>query len=335
MKNDSLTSEFGQLFMAGLPGPDLDESTVELIRQYHVNNFILFTRNTLSPDQVHSLTRDLTAACSRIGVPPPLISIDQEGGTVARLPDPFSQFGDARMYAESAEPETSLENFALTCGHELHDVGINMNLAPVLDICPAGQDFFMEKRSLGNDPERVAALACLVIAKMQECGVAACAKHFPGLGAAKIDPHLHLPVVHRLREQLQADLIPFEKAISSGVAAVMTSHTVYTDLDPGVPATLSKKVLSGILRRQMGYEGVVITDDLEMGAIENDKLCEQAALESFLAGCDLLLICQDQNKVRKSCEQLVQAFDQGRFSADRVHQSLGRLARLRERFGIG
>ena len=155
MKNDSLTSEFGQLFMAGLPGPDLDESTVELIRQYHVNNFILFTRNTLSPDQVRSLTRDLLAACSRIGVPPPLIAIDQEGGTVARLPDPFSQFADARMYAESTEPETSLENFALTCGHELHDVGINMNLAPVLDICPAGQNFFMEKRSLGNDPERV------------------------------------------------------------------------------------------------------------------------------------------------------------------------------------
>ena len=114
----------------------------------------------------------------------------------------------------------------------------------------------------------------------------------------------------------------------------MTSHTVYTDLDPGIPATLSEKILSGILRRQMGYEGVVITDDLEMGAIENDKSCEQAALESFVAGSDLLLICHDQNKVKKSCEQLVQAFDKDRFSAGRVHQSLDRLARLRERFGI-
>lgn len=289
----------GQLFMVGLPGTEIDDSTIQLIRDLGIGHFILFRRNVESPGQLKKLCRQLVEACHAHGLGAPLISIDQEGGTVARLPVPFTQFIDARELAGAADPEGALDEFAEVCGRELAEMGINMNLAPVLDVCRAGEDFFMEKRSLGADPAVVARLGCRVIRGLQDQGIAACAKHFPGLGAAKIDPHLHLPkVASPLSEMRSVDLLPFQEAISCGVASIMTSHTIYEDLDRTTPATLSKRILTDLLRTEMGFRGVIVTDDLEMGAIENEGPVARAALDAFLAGADLLLICHDHDKVR-------------------------------------
>jgi beta-N-acetylhexosaminidase len=321
-----MTNNFGKYFMVGIPGLVLDSSTEDLVRTQGIHNFIIFSRNVESPDQLRKLCQDLNAACQDYGLPLPFISIDQEGGTVARLLEPFTQFKDARVLAESGEPEKELAAFARTCAKDLINVGINMNLAPVLDICPSGKGFFMEHRSLGNDPYKVGELGCLVIDEMQKLGVAACGKHFPGLGAAKLDPHLQLPTVSKKHEEIVGgDLIPFQQAMAAGVAAIMTSHTIYSDIDDGIPATLSPFILSTMAREQLGYDGLIITDDLEMGAIENEGSIHEAAVKSFVAGADILLICHDHDKIRRSFTAFEEAVDEGVISADRLQDSSRRI----------
>lgn len=330
---DTVTKHLGQLFMVGLPGLEVDGSTRDLITRYGINHFILFKRNVASPEQLAKLCAGLVAACREAGLAAPLISIDQEGGTVARLPLPFTQFPDARELAEGKEPEAALRRYAATCARELRGVGINMNLAPVLDVCPAGQGYFMERRSLGGAPETVASLGRLVIETMQRGGVAACAKHFPGLGAATLDPHKVLPLVERpVAELRRLDLPPFAAACAAGVAAVMTSHTIYSGLDRETPATLSPAILQGLLRTELGYKGLVITDDLEMGAIENARSVAAASLTAFTAGADMLLICHDHDKVRAAYDALAAALRSGQLVADRVIASLARVALVQQRF---
>lgn len=319
--------------MVGIPGLVLDSSTEDLVRTQGIHNFIIFSRNVESPDQLRKLCQDLNSVCQDYDLPLPFISIDQEGGTVARLSKPFSQFKDARALAESAEPEKELVAFARTCAKDLLNVGVNMNLAPVLDICPSGEGFFMEHRSLGNDPYIVGELGCLIIDEMQKLGVAACGKHFPGLGAAKLDPHLHLPTVSEKKEDIVGrDVIPFKQAMDAGVAAIMTSHTIYSDIDDGIPATLSSFILSTMAREKLGYDGLIITDDLEMGAIENEGSIHEAAVKSFVAGADILLICHDHDKIRKSFAAFQEAVKEGVISAGRLQDSSRRIDSAINRF---
>ena len=328
-----MRQEIGQLFMVGLPGPALDDSTRKLIHVQRINNFILFKRNVGSPQQLQDLCASLRETCLAEGLGLPLISIDQEGGTVARLPDPFTQFVDARVYGDAPDPAKAVTDYASVCAKELQEVGINMNMAPVLDVCPTGQGFFMEKRALGDDPEMVGRLGALIIQTMQARGVAACGKHFPGLGAAKLDPHLELPVVERAKQQLEeVDLLPYHHAIQAGVAAVMTSHTIYTDIDPALPATISPRILTGLLRHEMGFDGLIITDDLEMGAIENERDVADAAYDALLAGADMLLICHDHEKVARFIRVLEDKRKAGVLSVGRLAASIKRINEVRSRF---
>ena len=323
----------GQLFMVGLPGFVLDDSTRRLIEEFRINNFIYFKRNVESPEQLKKLSEDLHKACIQNNLGPPLIAIDQEGGSVTRLPPPFTQFPDARVLAESENPENALGDFACVCSRELRDVGVNYNLAPVLDVCDAGKEYFMEKRSLGGDPEVVGKLGTHVIREMQAKGIAACAKHFPGLGAAVVDPHLELPYVAKTEPDIRIqDILPFQQAVAAGVASIMTSHTIYHHLDPGNPATLSRKILTDLLRNELGYDGVIITDDLEMGAIEKEGDLGEAALQAFAAGADLLLICQSHDKAIDAFEKTVRAITEHPEMLARKKESIRRVTAMRETF---
>ena len=191
----------------------------------------------------------------------------------------------------------------------------------------------MEKRSLGADPKNVGRLGSLVIREMQAGGIAACAKHFPGLGAAVIDPHFQLPRVTKPEPAIRSDdLPPFEQAIETGVASIMTSHTIYQNLDAEKPATLSKKILTGLLRNELGYEGVVITDDLEMGAIEKQGDLSHAALQAFEAGADLLLVCHSHEKVVAAFKKTADAIAQSPELRIRFQESLLRVQALRKTF---
>ena len=327
--------ELGSLFMIGLPGPDLDDSTQRLIREYHINNFIIFKRNVVEPGQLRSLCDKLVRACLNVGLPAPLISIDQEGGTVARLPEPFCQFRGARELADSDNPGREVLKYARTCAQELLDVGINMNFAPVLDVCSVDKGYFMEHRSFGDDPERVAELGRLVIEEMESIGVASCGKHFPGLGAAIFDPHEELPVVAESVDRIRArDLVPFKAAIAAGVASIMTSHTVYSNLDPKELATMSGRIVTDLLRIELGYNGLIVTDDLEMGAITQQGSIPHAALKAFCAGVDLLLICHNHDEVEASVSALGNGLDNGLISPERVSDSIARLTAVRKRFKV-
>jgi beta-N-acetylhexosaminidase len=322
----------GQLFMVGLPGITLDDSTLHLVQKYRINNFIYFKRNIESPEQVKQLSEALRNTCRNNGLPPPLIAIDQEGGTVARLPPPFSQFPDARVLADSEEPEKALINYAQVCSRELKSIGVNYNLAPVLDVCKAGKGYFMERRSLGED-SNVGRFGSLVIRELQANGIAACAKHFPGLGAAVVDPHFQLPRVTKTELEIRSqDIPPFQQAIESGVASIMTSHTIYQNLDFENPATLSKKILTNLLRIEHGYDGVVITDDLEMGAIEKEGDLGHASVQAFTAGADLLLICHSHEKVIDALKKMAEAIIQDPELAKRMQESTQRVSLMRDTF---
>lgn len=322
-------SAIGSLFMAGLPGLELDSSTRHLIDEYGVNHFIFFRRNVESKEQLARLSNDLVTYCRERGMAEPLIAIDQEGGTVARLPEPFSQFGDARDYAAGLDAPRDLQEYARLCGQDLKEIGVNMNFAPVLDVCPSGQGCFMERRSLGADPVRVAELGALIIQQFQSNGIAACAKHFPGLGEAVIDPHLQLPVVRDSKEKIMAcDLRPFQAAIKVKVAAIMTSHVIYEHIDPENLATFSPKILNDLLRRDLGYDGMVVTDDMEMGAVENDFGVPEASVRAFQAGADLILICHDHDKVKESVSRLYQSCLNGQVSKERLQQSFSRINKV-------
>lgn len=329
----AILPDLGSLFMVGIPGKGLDPSTINLVEEFHIHNFILFTHNVESKVQLQALCTSLSTLCLDNYLPAPLISIDQEGGSVTRLPPPFSQFADQRKIVKANAPTLALRDYAKTCATELKEVGINMNLAPVLDICPEGKGFFMEQRCLGDDPVLVGQYGSLVINEMQNAGVAACAKHFPGLGKAVPDPHRELPTVTTCRKEMAArDFLPFKAACDADVAAFMTSHTIYQDLDPQNPATLSPFILQNILRKHLGFSGLVITDDLEMGAIEANGSIEEAALTSFLAGADLLLICHDHDKIRRSFRHLSQGVQKGIIDVQTVNISIQRQSKVRRRF---
>ena len=279
--------------MIGLPGTELDRATERFLMEFPPAGVVLFKYN-VSPDkgQVLELTRSLQKISVAATGAPMIIGIDQEGGTVKRLPPPFGQYPAAASYGP--EDEEEVFRWGLDQGRELRDLGITMNFAPVLDINTLGDDGYMKSRAYGQDPETVARLGMAAIRGLQEAGVAACAKHFPGMGQTELDPHAPvIPQVNRdLETMLEWELVPFVRAISSGVQAVMTSHLVYSRLDPDRVASLSPYIMVDLLKKRLGFAGPVLTDDLEMGAITIGSTPEEAAREALAAGADLALMCQ-------------------------------------------
>ena len=315
--------------MAGLPGDTLDDGTKRLIANFGVNHFILFTRNIVDEVQVRGLCKDLVSFCLAEGLEEPLVAIDQEGGSVTRLTPPFRQFADARVYGGESNPEQAVRKYSADNGALLASLGINVNFAPVLDVCPEGAGCFMERRCLHEDAEQVARLGSLIIQGLQQQNVAACGKHFPGLGEAVIDPHLHLPKMTDSLEKIRRwDLLPFMQAIKDDVAMLMTSHVQYDGVDPDHLATMSSFILQDLLRDELGYDGVIVTDDLEMGAVKNHFGVAEAAVLSFMAGADLLLICENQQDVEQGVRLLYERLQSGEVVTERILGSKSRIKKL-------
>jgi beta-N-acetylhexosaminidase len=328
-----LHSKIGQLFMAGLPGTSLDEDTVNLIREVNLGGIILFSRNVKDPLQVAALCRDLQREALKSHGTPLFLAVDQEGGRVARLREPFTLFpGNAAIGAEH-DCVRRAEEFGSITAREMKLVGLNMDLAPVVDVQEGELEKHLQGRSFGEDAGKVALLGKKVIEALQKHGVLAVAKHFPGLGRARVDPHVHLPVIDAPWEDLEkVSLLPFRSAIEGEVAGIMSSHAVYPALDPEHAATLSHKILTRLLRDTMGFQGLMITDDLEMGALAGQRSVAEAALLSFQAGADVLLICKDQEHVAEGCRLLRERLRRGRISKERLARSLQRIETAKARF---
>ncbi len=321
--------------MVGLPGTELDPGTETLIREYGIANFILFKRNVVDPLQVFRLCQDLKRTCREAGLPLPLISIDQEGGRVTRLIPPFTQFMAPSDMAASANPATELKRFGAITARELNLIGCNMNLTPVVDLAVPGADAVMKGRTLGSDPELVARLGNTVISGLQGKGILATAKHFPGIGRVQLDPHAELPVIDSpLAELRTRDLAPFQRAIEVHVAAIMTAHVIYPQLDAKVPATLSYDIITELLRHEMHFEGLVIADDMEMGAIEKHFGLEDAAVQAFMAGVDLVLFCHKHEKAVRAFEAIRNYVDRNQTAKTRLDEALLLIQAAKRKYGV-
>jgi beta-N-acetylhexosaminidase len=283
-------SSWGQLLMVGIPGPRMDAVARELVRDLKVGGIILFARNIEGPEQVWELTRDLQQEALAATGRPLLLAVDQEGGRVQRLKTPFTLIPTARNLGETSTPE-EVESLARQVARELALVGINVNLAPVLDV-PRSPACPQWDRAYSSEAETAANYAVAAIRGFLSGGIIPVAKHFPGLGDTVVDSHELLPLAQSADPQRAVDLLPFRRAIAAGVPMVMTAHMAVPEWEAR-PATLSPVALKEWLRRRLGFDGVIITDDLEMGGITTSLSAPQGAKEALAAGADLLLICNN------------------------------------------
>ena len=319
----------GQRLMVGFEATSLDRSVKRLITESHVGGLILFRRNVEDPGQLSELCRNAQACARNHGQPPLFIAIDQEGGQVARLGRPFTRFPGNPSIAD----EKDAGRFAEITAVELSSVGINMNLAPVLDVAPEGFGSIMAGRAFGPNPQRVADLGATVIRKLQDRNIMAVAKHFPGIGRTTLDSHLDLPIFDVDAASLDDfDLVPFRAAIREGVAGVMLSHVLYRRLDPIWPGSLSKRIARDMLRKQLGYNGVVMTDDLEMGAISGHYGLRDSVRQVLRADIDVALFCRSAEKVARAHAWMTKKISESDEMRSRAEASAARILRVKKHY---
>lgn len=325
----TLREQIGQLFMMGFTGTTVTKDLASFLKAHQLGGIIFFKRNLESVQQIVDLTNGLQKLSPGS---PLLIAIDQEGGRVSRLPGEFTIFPPCEQLGRCNSYELAY-SAAATVAKELRAVGINMNMAPVLDVNSNPDNPVIGDRSFGATPDIVAEMGLATIAGLQDNKVVACGKHFPGHGDTATDSHKELPVVDAGLQRLRdVEFPPFQQAIRHGVASLMTAHVLYRTLDPAAPATLSPAVMQRLLREELRYDGVLFTDDLEMHAIIDHDGIGEAAVRAFVAGCDILLICKDQERVAMAMQAMEHAVNDGRITPDRLEQSLARVARLKTRY---
>lgn len=323
--------------MVGLQGEELAQKEKRLLEDYPFGGFILFTHNLKEPKQILSLCRSLWETARET---PPFIAIDQEGGRVHRLPGPFTHFPAAALLGRTGNADLAYR-FGLVTAHELSAVGINLNFAPVLDVRSNPNNPVIGDRALSSEPRQVAALGWAIIEGLRDGGVIACGKHFPGHGDTAQDSHLELPVVEKdLAALKEVELSPFIHSCRNQIESLMTAHVLYPSLDSVYPATLSEAIIGNLLREELGYEGVVFGDDLEMKAISKNYSAEDAIALAVRAGVDVLLFCHDKTSAIRSFDFLCQKSEKDAKLEERIEESHQRIKRLKQRYlksfnGIG
>ncbi len=333
----SWPEKVGQLFMMTCEGAEISESVRGLIQDCHVGGIILYsiTGNLQTPEQIRLLTQGIQSL-ARI---PVLIGIDEEGGAVRRLPPPATAFPSAMTLGATGSPELA-RRMGRGMATELRALGITVNFAPVVDVNSNPRNPIIGTRAFGSDPELVIRLGQSLLEGHREVGVIPTLKHFPGHGDTEIDSHLGLPRVDRDLAQLQGiELRPFQQLIQQGAELVMTAHVVVPALGSGDrPATLAPQVLEGWLRQRLGFEGVIITDSLTMGALDRIWGGPEAAELALQAGADLLLFGADQGhdvaEGRIAYEQVLARVQAGAISEERIHASVRRILQLKAQYGL-
>src|ERR1700682_5500616 len=319
----TLEALVGRRLMFGLPGPDLGEADIRLFRETEASGVMLYRRNFETPERLHRLLTGLEEALGRRL----LVATDHEGGRIIMLRRAVTIFPD-NLAAGTAGEVNFVNRQGLFEGRELRRLGIDVNFSPVLDVLTERYSPNIGIRSYGKDPALVARYGTARIRGLQSAGVSACAKHFPGKGHAPVDAHLGLPVIDSDWSEMHAGhLPPFLAAIEAGVDCVMTSHPLYPRLDPApnTPATLSRLIVEEFLRGEIGYRGVIVSDDLEMGAI--GELCSvgEATVRAAAAGHDLLLVCHSPARQREAHAALLEAYRANRLPLRGLERSAMRL----------
>ncbi|MBT3517145.1 MAG: beta-N-acetylhexosaminidase [Nitrospina sp.] len=320
------------MIITGFGGTCLNSELEELIVKSKIGGIILFERNFEEPDQLITLINDLQSLAKSCPASVPLfISVDQEGGRVARLKSPFSDFPQPSCLGH-ARSESLAHRFGLALGREMQAVGINMVYAPVLDVNTNPDNPIIGTRALSDTPEWVGRMGKAVIDGIQEAGVFPVGKHFPGHGDTDRDSHLELPYVNRDMSSLEkVELEPFVQAVSHGLKVVMTAHVIYSAWDDKLPATFSPYILKNILRKRLGFDGLIITDDLEMKAVEKHIPFDSIPRLGSIAGVDLYLICHDRGKTLSLQNQMIQDIEGGRIDKKQVEYSVQRIINFKKK----
>ena len=326
-----LKTALAQLFVVGFDGTELSKDLRDLFRHYPPGGVILFSRNLEDPDQIHRLTRELQTPDAPL---PTLVCIDQEGGRVWRLPSPFTRFPEAQALG-NAGLDSLAYSAAKVIAEELCAVGIHCNFAPVLDLHTNPENPVIGDRSFGSDPSSVTTLARSILLGFRRHGIAGCGKHFPGHGDSDLDSHETLPTVSLSRDRLfSVEMTPYRILCQDALKPlelVMTAHVRYPELDPRRPATLSSRILKGTLRRHLGFEGIIVTDDLEMGAITGSYGPDEASLLAFRAGADLLMFCHTPSHLPSCIDALYRSLAMGKTSYRGLRRALCRIRRFKRR----
>lgn len=327
----TLEEKVGQVFMIGIDGTAYNVAMEKQLKSFPAGGVILFSRNVTSVPQLAQLTNALKENSTS---PVPLvIGTDEEGGPVSRLPDEIIDFPSAAELGNSPLSKTTAIGEAT--GQTLLQLGIDLDFAPILDVNSNPTNPVIGDRSFQSNPTKAAEHALAFAEGLESADVISVGKHFPGHGDTSVDSHLQLPVVQKSMEQLSnLELIPFKKAIQAKLPALMVAHLLVPAIDETYPSSLSYATIQELLRDEMGYEGVIVTDDLTMGAIQDNYSTKDAALLAFKAGSDLLLICHGESTAEESYKQLLQAVKKGEVTEERLDESVRRLLALKQTYQV-
>lgn len=329
----TLKQKVGQMIIAGVAGTEIDEETKSLIALDHVGGFILYKANIESAEQTVRLLNGLKEANGADSAPL-LLGVDQEGGRVNRLPATFAAVPSSRDIAKSKDSGKA-RAVGEAIGETLAALGFNVNFAPVLDIDSNPANPVIGPRSFGPTAAIVSEFGIAEMLGLRSRGVIPVVKHFPGHGDTSVDSHLDLPVVDKTPEQLRRlELVPFADAIRSNAEAVMIAHILLSNIDPEHPASMSSKVIAGLLRDEMGFDGVVITDDMTMGAIVKHYDIGAAAVQSVKAGSDIVLVAHEYAQAKKALAALEKAVQTGDLDREAINRSVERILRLKASYKL-
>lgn len=324
----TLDEKIGQMVLSGFNGTDFNSELDTLINDLKVGGVILFSRNIEDSKQLKKLNLDIEEANKNI---PVFISIDEEGGRVNRLAKNIKRFESAKSIGDKGDIKYAYEN-GKEIGKTLKEHKINMNFAPVLDIYSNSKNTVIGDRAFGNNEKIVETMGIATMNGLKDEDVIPVIKHFPGHGDTEVDSHIGLPIVDKSIDQLyDFEFVPFKKAIESGADAVMVSHILMKQIDDKNPATLSYNLITGILRNDMKFSNVIITDDMCMKAITNRLSVEEASIKSIKAGSDIILIGSDIGKTKSVIEKIKLEVETNEISEKRIDESVYRILKLKEK----
>lgn len=323
--------KIGQLFMIGISGKTLTAAETDFIVKNNIGGIILFARNLGTPQEIHKLCGDIQNLRHKTKDRMPFfISIDMEGGRVARLKAPFTQWPPAALIGKLDSTSVGFR-FAQSMGVELKAVGINLDFAPCIDVFTNPKNTVIGDRAFSTDPEQVAKMASSVVRGYIKSGIIPCAKHFPGHGNTLIDSHDDLPVedadMNRLNE---VELVPFKKVFRARADMVMTAHIKFPKIDPEWPVTLSKKFIQDLLRQELRFKNLIITDDLDMKALAKHYDRDMLPVRSLQAGCDIVLYCNEPDRPPLAYEAVKKAVANGDIPMARIDESFARVMSLKK-----
>ena len=330
MSTRDIRRHAGQVALVGFAGHSIPADVRALAKEFDLGGVILFARNVESPEQVAGIAREVQELSGEL---PLWVSVDQEGGRVARLRSPFTLWPPMHTLGRCGDDQLAAR-FAKALAAELRAVGVTLDFTPVLDILTNPKNPAIGDRALASTPEDVARLGAIIIETLQSEGIAACGKHFPGHGDTSTDSHHDLPLIEHPPDRLDAvEFVPFRKAIAAGVAGIMTAHILVPAIDEERPGTLSPAIVTGLLKQKLGFPGVVFTDDIGMKAISARYTTAEATVQALAAGCDAVLMCGDAQEPQVAAlEAVIHAVEEGALPVARVEDAMTRHRRVKERF---